>query len=58
MNRTICEECGGRILKKKIDYYYVGEYIGKFDAEVCNKCGEEVFEEEVADKIMGVITQV
>ena len=28
-----------------------GISLGKFEAEVCNNCGEEVFSEEVSDKI-------
>ena len=37
MERTKCEECGGKLEKKKIDYLYLGENLGKFDAEVCEE---------------------
>ena len=51
MERKICEECRGRIEKKQVDYILLGKNLGKFEAEVCKKCGEEVFDEEVSDKI-------
>lgn len=51
MKRQRCEECGGRIEKKLVDYDYLGEHIGKFQAEVCCKCGEVVLEEDVSDEI-------
>lgn len=57
MERKVCEECGGKIVKKKVDYTYLGEFVGKFDAEVCTKCGEEVFDEGVSDKIGGIIKE-
>ncbi len=51
MKRNICEECGGKIKHKKVDYMLLGENLGKFPAEVCQKCGEVVFDEEVSEKI-------
>jgi len=51
MKRIKCEECGGRIVKKKVDYLFLGENLGKFEAEVCSKCGEKVFDEDVSKKI-------
>ena len=51
MERNSCEECGGKVVKKKIDYIYLGENLGKFDAEVCTKCNEQIFDEETFDKI-------
>ncbi len=57
MERKTCEECGGKIVKKKVDYNYLGEFIGKFDAEVCIKCGEEVFDEAVSDKIEKIVKE-
>jgi len=55
MQRATCEECNGKIEKKKVDYYFIGEHIGKFPAEVCAKCGEEVFDEEVSDQIEAIV---
>ena len=49
--RIKCEECGGRIVNKKVDFSMYGISLGKFPAEVCTKCGEEVFTEETSDKI-------
>ena len=45
----ICEK--GNLLKKKADYKLYGISIGKFYAEVCNKCGETFFGEEVSKKM-------
>ncbi len=38
-------------MKKKVDYIFLGENLGKFEAKVCSKCGEQVFDEDVAKKI-------
>ena len=51
MQRKKCEECGGRITRKAVDYDYLGEHIGKFEAEVCGKCNEVVFDEGVSEEI-------
>ena len=51
MKRKICEECGGEIKEKIIDYFFLGENLGKFKAEVCIKCGEQIFDEETSKKI-------
>jgi len=50
MEKNICE-CGGKIINKKVDFSIYGVNIGKFDAEVCQKCGEELFSEEVSNQI-------
>lgn len=49
--RTKCEECGGKVIRKKIDYIFLGENLGRFFAEVCTRCGEEVFDEAVSAQI-------
>lgn len=51
MKRKVCEECSGRIVKKKVEFTLYGESLGFFPAEVCVKCGEEVFDEATSDKI-------
>lgn len=51
MKRIKCEECGGKIVKKTVNYDYLGEHIGKYEAEVCGSCGEIVFDENVSNKI-------
>ncbi len=48
----ICEE--GNLTKKKVDYELYGVNIGKFDAEVCGKCGEIFFDEETSKKMTAV----
>lgn len=44
MERKICESCGGKIEKKQVDYILLGINLGRFEAEVCTKCQEEVFD--------------
>ena len=51
MERKICEECNGKIEKKLIDYILLGQNLGKFEAEVCSKCGEQVFDESISNEI-------
>ncbi len=51
MKRKICEECGGKIIKKQVEFNMYGFSLGEFPAEICTKCGEEVFDEEVSDQI-------
>ncbi|MBI2079735.1 hypothetical protein HYT84_03150, partial [Candidatus Micrarchaeota archaeon] len=51
IERKNCEECGGKILKKDIEFSLYGQSLGYFPAEVCGKCGEEVFDEKTSDKI-------
>ncbi|MBI3033008.1 hypothetical protein HYY69_06040 [Candidatus Woesearchaeota archaeon] len=56
MERKTCQECKGKIVNKNIDYFFLGENLGEFPAEVCEKCGEKVFEEEITKKI-SIITK-
>ncbi len=51
MKRKTCEECGGRIERKKVEFAVYGESLGLFSAEVCTKCGEELFDDETSDRI-------
>ena len=46
-----CPECGGNVEKKTVPFKVYGIEIGKFPAEVCAKCGEEVFSAETFKKI-------
>ena len=50
-NRTKCEECEGRIIREKVDFSIYGVSLGRFEAEVCSKCGETLFDESTSDKI-------
>ena len=45
----ICEK--GNLEKKKVDYKLYGESLGKFNAEVCTKCGEAFFDETTSKKM-------
>jgi len=47
---NLCD-CGGKLVKKKVDFSMYGISLGKFEAEVCKKCGEELFSEEVSKQI-------
>jgi len=51
MERQKCEECGGKIVKKIVEYNMYGSNLGKFPAEVCTKCDEEVFDEKTSEEI-------
>ncbi|MBI2110195.1 YgiT-type zinc finger protein, partial [Candidatus Woesearchaeota archaeon] len=52
--RKICEECGGKIVKKQIEFSMYGVKLGSFPAEVCTKCGEEVFDEKTSLEIESI----
>lgn len=58
MKRTKCEECGGKITRKIVGYAYLGEHIGRYEAEVCSKCGEAVFDEEASEKIERKVKEI
>ena len=51
MKQNKCWECSGTLIKKKVPYAFLGEHIGEFSAEVCNKCGETIFSEETSKLI-------
>ena len=67
---TNCYECEkGKLTKKEVDYKQYEILIGKYPAEVCNRCSEVFFSSEVTGKIeeklkekglwgLGVKTQV
>lgn len=46
-----CILCNGNLRKKLVDYKIYGKSIGKFEALVCDSCGEIWFNEEVAKNI-------
>lgn len=47
-----CYVCGeGELTQKKVDYRFLGVNVGKFDAEVCSKCGETFFDEDTSKRI-------
>ena len=47
-----CEK--GELIKKKTDFSMYGVNLGRFQAEVCNKCGEIFFDEKTSDEIDGI----
>lgn len=47
-----CYECNkGKLIKKKVEYRKYGILIGKYPAEVCDKCNETFFEGKVVEEI-------
>ncbi len=51
MKRTKCEECKGKIIRKKVPFKLYGIELGMFTAEICQKCNEEIYDEDTLDKI-------
>ena len=49
----ICEN--GSLRKEKVDYNLYGVFIGKFDAEVCDKCQETFFDEPISKKMTEIV---
>jgi len=49
--RRVCEECGGQIVKKEVDYKLYDVSLGRFRADVCRKCGEVCYEEDVSEEM-------
>lgn len=56
MKRTKCEECGGKIIRKKNIFSLHNNKVGMFPVEVCSKCKEEVYDEKTVDKIIKKLT--
>lgn len=49
---TKCYECEkGSLARKEVEYGIYGVKLGRFPAEVCSRCGEVFFSEEVSKKI-------
>lgn len=47
-----CYECEkGKLIKKKVKYELYGTEIGRYPAEVCDKCGEIYFDSNALEKI-------
>jgi len=51
MIREKCDECGGKLNKKSVEYVLYGVSLGFFPAEVCNRCGETCFDETVSKEM-------
>ncbi|MBI2672696.1 YgiT-type zinc finger protein [Candidatus Woesearchaeota archaeon] len=51
-NEMECYTCEkGNLVKKKVEFKLYGESFGHFDAEVCDKCGEQFFDEKTSDEM-------
>lgn len=46
-----CPICPGKLVKREVNFSLYGESLGRFKADVCDKCGEEFFDEESSKKI-------
>ena len=46
-----CWECNKEVKKRKVKYKLHGVSLGKFDALVCEKCGETYFSEETSRRM-------
>lgn len=51
MVRKLCEECKGELKRQTVDFKLFEISLGRYPAEVCQKCGEKVFAEDISDKI-------
>jgi hypothetical protein len=46
-----CPICNGKLKMTKTEFSFYDVSFGKFNAEICQKCGEKFFTEEASDKI-------
>jgi|SRR3989338_5434576 len=46
-----CAFCKGELKEETIEHKEFGISLGKFQAKVCQKCGEPFYEESIVDKI-------
>ncbi len=47
-----CYMCNkGNLIRKKTEFKLYGESLGKFDSDVCSKCGEVFYDEKASDLI-------
>jgi YgiT-type zinc finger domain-containing protein len=46
-----CALCNGKLRDKIVEYSVYGQTLGKFPARVCEKCGEQWFDEATSKKI-------
>ena len=45
----MCEK--GKLVKRKVRYDYSGIDLGEYNAEVCDKCGEQYYDEKATELI-------
>ena len=53
----VCDECGGKLALRTLPYEVRGVFIGNFPAEVCTKCGEISYREDVSRKITKAVKE-
>lgn len=47
-----CDECNkGTLHSKKVDYIFLGQNLGKYDALVCDHCDETIFSGETFELV-------
>ena|SRR3989344_6987703 len=51
MTNIKCDQCGGNVNHEETPFSLHGEHLGNFPAEICQRCGEKVFNEETGDQI-------
>ena len=51
MKKNECPLCRGRLKKENVPYAFAGIHLGRFGAEVCEKCDEIFFTEEAWKRI-------
>lgn len=54
LSREECDECGGKLELKSEPFKVKGILMGNFPTEVCTKCGERCYTEEVSREITKV----
>jgi hypothetical protein len=51
METLTCDECGGKVERKKLPYYKSGQHIGDYPMLICKKCKETTIEAEICGEI-------
>ena len=51
MTERLCPICKGNVIRRKVQYSLLGEKIGIFPADVCQKCKEQFFTKEISQVI-------
>lgn len=46
-----CVLCEGKLKEKIVEYKIYGKSLGRFPAKVCERCGEQWFDEETSKRI-------
>lgn len=57
LSRDECDECGGKLVIKTLPYKSSGTFIGNFPAEVCTKCDEVCYNEEMSRRITKAVKE-